>query len=95
MTTGEVLSQPAQNYVPTREQDVADAVVPRPKMVTSSTDKLYKRYADLFDEAVQLGLEPEMVEVPIAVEELTRKATTLKEQMADVRAKRLEEVEAF
>jgi hypothetical protein len=79
-TTGEVLDAP---------------MLPRPKMVTSVQDRLYKRYADLFDEAVQLGLEPEMIEVPIAVDQLTRLATGLKEQMADVRAQRTVEVEAF
>lgn len=91
--TGEVLQDTRPPYVPTREQDVPD--VPKPKMVTTTGDRVYKRYADLFDEAVQLGLDPEMVEVPIAVEQLTRLATELKEQMADARAKRLEEVEAF
>lgn len=79
-TTGEVLESP---------------MLPRPKMVTTTADRLYKRYAELFAEAVQLGLEPEMVEVPISVEQLTRLATGLKEQMADVRSKHQEEVEAF
>jgi phage recombination protein Bet len=62
-----------------------EPVIPKPKMVTSVKDRLYQRYAALAEEAATMGIEFEVLELPLTVERVTQLGIELAEAIKQKR----------
>ena len=64
---------------PTRERDVVD-VSPRARMITEVDDALWKRWLDVRTLALQVGVVPPNLSLPIGYDQLVSNATMVKAQ---------------
>jgi hypothetical protein len=85
---GAYYPEPEEAYVPTKEREVGDV-----DMVRSPDERIWKRYAELLDQARSLGLNPKPARLPIERDELKVRGSELVESIEE-RQEQLDKEEA-